>query len=236
MPYRRLPKTDTARLKALKTVLECNDIYTVKNRFIDWQILNDAKKMYEKLLTANQQYNMCFNAQTRNSGKIDRLQKKADMYISHFIQVLYFAMQRGEIKEVNKQLYKLKDGDYSLPNIKSYEGLLTVGKNIIEGEKARLKKGGRPIYNPTIGMVSTHYDIFKEAYEGQKRLQNRTNQAFEALKVLRPEVDKVLLDLWNQIEKHFESEPVDTRFDQCRKYGVVYYYRSREREKMKETE
>ena len=163
MPYRRLPKTDTARLKALKTVLECNDIYTVKNRFIDWQILNDAKKMYEKLLTANQQYNMCFNAQTRNSGKIDRLQKKADMYISHFIQVLYFAMQRGEIKEVNKQLYKLKDGDYSLPNIKSYEGLLTVGKNIIEGEKARLKKGGRPIYNPTIGMVSTHYDIFKEA-------------------------------------------------------------------------
>ena len=31
MPYRRLPKTDAARLKALKTLLDNNDIYTVRN-------------------------------------------------------------------------------------------------------------------------------------------------------------------------------------------------------------
>ncbi len=236
MPYRRLPKTDTARLKALKTVLDNNEVYTVRNRFIDWHVLNNAQKMYEKLLTANQQYKLCFNAQTRNSGKIERLQKNAEMYISHFIQVLYMSMQRGEIKESNKQLYNLKEGDYALPNIKTYDGILVYGKSIINGEKARLKTGGRPIYNPTIGMVSTHYDIFKEAYDAQKRLQERTNKAFDILKNIRPEVDEVLLDLWNQVEKNFEKEPQDTRFDMCRKYGVVYYYRSSEKEKMEETE
>ena len=43
MPYRRLPKTDSARLKALKTLLENNEIYTVRNRFIDWKLLNRAQ-------------------------------------------------------------------------------------------------------------------------------------------------------------------------------------------------
>lgn len=232
MPYRRLPKTDAARLKALKTVIDNNEIYTVNNRFIDWKTLNEAQQVYHKLLTANQQYNMCYNAQIRNSGKIDKLQRNAEMYISHFIQVLYLAMQRGEIKENNKKLYSLTDGDYSLPNIKTYDGILTSGINIIKGEKARIKNGGRPIYNPTISMVATHYDIFKEAYEKHKSLQDKTNKAFDVLKVIRPDVDRVLLDLWNQIEKHFEDEPIDTRLDECRKFGVVYYYRSSEKVKV----
>ena len=44
MPYRRLPKTDAARLRALKTLLDNNDIYTVRNRFIDWKTLNRAQR------------------------------------------------------------------------------------------------------------------------------------------------------------------------------------------------
>lgn len=232
MPYRRLPKTDAARLKALKTVIDNNEIYTVKNRFIDWKTLNEAQQVYQKLLTANQQYNMCYNAQIRNSGKIDKLQRNAEMYISHFIQVLYLAMQRGEIKECNKKLYSLTEGDYSLPNIKTYDGILTSGINIIKGEQTRIKNGGRPIYNPTISMVATHYDIFKEAYEKHKSLQDKTNKSFEVLKVIRPDVDRVLLDLWNQIEKHFENEPIEKKLDECRKFGVVYYYRSSEKAKV----
>ena len=43
MPYRRLPKTDAARLKALKTLLDNNDIYTVRNKFIDWKLINNAQ-------------------------------------------------------------------------------------------------------------------------------------------------------------------------------------------------
>jgi hypothetical protein len=232
MPYRRLPKTDAARLKALKTVIDNNEIYTVKNRFIDWKTLNEVQQVYQKLLTANQQYNMCYNAQIRNSGKIDKLQRNAEMYISHFIQVLYLAMQRGEIKESNKKLYSLSEGDYSLPNIKTYDGILKSGINIIKGEKARIKNGGRPIYNPTISMVATHYDIFKEAYDKHKMLQDKTNKSFEILKVIRPDVDRVLLDLWNQIEKHFDEEPLEIKLDECRKFGIVYYYRSTEKIKV----
>ena len=52
-----------------------------------------------------------------------------------------------------------------------------------------------------------------------------SKSAFETVK---PEVDAVLLDLWNQIEAYFASEPPEVRYAECRKLGVVYYYRRKE--------
>lgn len=228
MPYRRLPNTDASRLRALKTLLESNDIYTVRNRFIDWKTLNRAQPAYDKLLTASEQYRLCYAAQLRNTGKGDKLQRNATMYVSHFLQVLMMSVERGEIKKSSLKLYGLEEDCNALPNIKNVSGLLEWGRLAVEGEKARIKKGGRPIYNPTIGMVSTHLDIFRENNEQQKRLQDRTAQALENLKKIRPEVDGVLLELWNQIEAKFKNEPPEVRFTECRKYGVVYYYRRKE--------
>lgn len=228
MPYRRLPNTDASRLRALKTLLDSNDIYTVRNRFIDWKTINRAQPAYDKLLTASEQYRMCYAAQLRNTGKGDKLQRNATMYVSHFLQVLMMSVERGEIKKSSLKLYGLEEDCNALPNIKNVSGLLEWGRLAVEGEKARIKKGGRPIYNPTIGMVSTHLDIFRENNEQQKRLQDRTAQALENLKKIRPEVDGVLLELWNQIEANFKNEPPEVRFTECRKYGVVYYYRRKE--------
>ena len=228
MPYRRLPKTDTARLKALKTLLDNNDTYTVRERFIDWKTINKAQPAYDKLLTASEQYKVNLKAQTRFTGKIDKLQKNAMMYLSHFLQVLFLAVERGEIKRSCLTLYGLDEEASAVPHLKTIDGLLDWGQKIIAGEKARLKQGGRPSYNPTIGMVSTHYDIYCEAIERQRLLQDRVNDSIEKLRLLRPAVDEVILDLWNQIEHHFVNEPPETRFNHCREYGIVYYYRRHE--------
>ena len=228
MPYRRLPKTDAARLKALKTLLDNNDTYTVRDRFIDWKTINDAQPAYDKLLTAYEQNRMNLKAQSRFTAKIDKLQKNAYMYVSHFLQVLFLAVERGEVKRQHLLLYGLQEDSSTVPNIKTVDGLLEWGQKVIDGEKARLKKGGKPIYNPTIGMVSTHYDIYKDIIERQRALVLKSNRSLERLQELRPKVDEVLLDLWNQIEQHFASEPPETRFNHCREYGVVYYYRRHE--------
>ena len=228
MPYRRLPKTDAARLRALKTVLDSNDLYTVRNRFVDWQTINRARPAYDRLLTASEQYRLACSARVRGVGKIDKLQRNASMYVSHFLQVLMMAVERGEIKRSALKLYGMDEGTSTLPNMKSIGGLLRWGRLAVEGEKARVKQGGRPIYNPTIGMVSTHIDIFNDCYQQQKRLKDNIERALESLKRIRPEVDDVILELWNQIEAHFKDEPPKTRFDMCRKFGVVYYYRKGE--------
>ena len=98
MPYRRLPKTDAARLKALKTVLDNGDLYTVREHFISWKVLNSAQSLYNQLLTAVEQYKVAYASQVRHSDKNNGLKARASMYLSHFIQVLYMGVERGEIK------------------------------------------------------------------------------------------------------------------------------------------
>ena len=192
MPYRRLPKTDASRLKALKTLLDNDSLYTVNGRFIDWKTMNAVQPAYNQLKTAVDQYALQLQVQTRRAPYVEKPQRKAMMYVGHFIQVLLMAVERGE------------------------------------GEKKRLSQGGRAIYNPTIGMVSTHFDIFNEAYEQQLRLKQQTQMALEKVQELRPKVDEIILELWNQIEAHFQNEPPEVRFEQCRKCGVIYYYRRNE--------
>ena len=63
----------------------------------------------------------------------------------------------------------------------------------------------------------------------QKQYQTKTTEALADIDAIRPQVDEVILQLWNQIEKHFENEPPETKYALCRKYGVVYYYRRHEK-------
>lgn len=228
MPYRRLPKTDSARLKALKVVLDNNDVYTAGNRIIEWKTLNKAQPAYDKLFDACQQYNISMKNQIKKSTKNTQLQRNAELYLSHFVQVLYMAIERGEIKDSYLELYGLTPGIYILPNFKTCEGLVENGPKIIEGEKMRLKKSGMPIYNPTIAKVAVHWDIFNEAYRNRKSLQKGTALALERVSALRGDVDSIILDIWNQVEKAFADLPLERRFEECRKYGVVYYYRRNE--------
>jgi hypothetical protein len=228
MPYRRLPKTDAARLKALKTVLDDETVYATRGSFVSWKTLNEAQRVYDKLFTDYSQYRIFQKAQTRQTAKLTRLQHKAIMYLSHFIQVLFMSVERGEIKNDVLNLYGLDNDAKVLPNIKTISGLTEWGEKIIKGEKERVKRGGRPIYNPTIGMVSTHYDIFREFIKQQNQFIQQTSSSLETMKKIRTEADKVILELWNQIEQHFVSFPPEQRFAACRKFGVIYYYRSSE--------
>lgn len=209
-------------------MLDNNEIYVVRNRFIDWQTLNRAQPAYDRLLTACEQYKLALAAQTRNRHKMERSMQLAQMYVSHFIKVLLMSVERGEIKKQHLPLYGFAEEDSNVPLLNTVNTIKEWGQKIIEGEKARLKKGGRPIYNPSIGMVSTHYDIFVTASTQQNELQERTKKAGAEVAKLRSEVDAILQDLWNQIEKHYENEPPEVRFKKCREFGIIYYYRRHE--------
>lgn len=228
MPYRRLPKTDAARLKALKTLLESDVLYSIRNRFLDYQLVNRAQPAYERLLTANDQYKLSFQAQTRVTPKIEKAQRTALLFLNHFIQVLLMAVERGEVKRELLALYQLPEDTTAVPNLKSIDRLIEWGDKIVNGEKQRIKQGGRPIYNPAIGTVIAHMDVFKDTLEQQKKLQARTQRVQDELNNIRPEVDEIILEVWNQVEKHYENEPPEIRYPECRKLGIVYYYRRHE--------
>ena len=108
-----------------------------------------------------------------------------------------------------------------------------MGRKIVEGESRRISQGGIPIYNPTIAKVRVHYDIFMESYERQRNLQALTARSLEALASMRSEADALILDIWNQVErKYAEVMPNEKRLELCRAYGLIYYYRTGEKEEI----
>jgi hypothetical protein len=228
MPYRRLPNTDEARIRALEKAVQAGDSQNVLQQIVPFEVLNEARTLLYRFKEAQKAYQQTLKAQTQSNKKYQVLVKNAKLYISHFIQVFNLAIIRREIKEELKELYGLNPTDYSTPDMLSDNALLSWGEKIIKGENERIQKGGAPIYNPTIAKVKVHYDLFKEAFYAQKMHQKNTSRRLKALNEMRTPADKVILDTWNAIEESFKDLSGEVRLDKCRTFGVMYYYRKGE--------
>ena len=104
MPYRRLPNTDQARVRALKAAVEKGDVYNVRDLAISLKTLFEARNFLQRFEAAQIYYTQCYENQSRASRKHQANVKTARLYISHFIQVLNLAVLRDEIKAVHKKL------------------------------------------------------------------------------------------------------------------------------------
>lgn len=228
MPYRRLPNTDNARIRALKTAIEKSN--TLFGEGVITLDLRKLEVMLRNFENSQVRYRQSLDMQVSSNHKFQKLIKNARLYISHFIQVLNFCIIRGEIKKELKQLYNIDPDNFTVPDLTSNDALLYWGDNVVKGEQARLSQGGVPIYNPTIARVNVAFSQFKDAYFTQKTHQNSTVRQLDMLSEQRKEVDEVLTILWNQIESSFSSLPAKERLERCKEYGVVYYLRKEERE------
>ena len=150
------------------------------------------------------------------------------MYISHFVQVLYMSFVRAEIKESQLEFYNLENDNMVVPDLTSNELILEWGKKIIDGENERISKGGVPIYNPSIAKVNVMFSLFKEGYQTQKLHQKSTLRIMDDVAAYREKVDKVIFDIWEEVEKSSLEISSEKRLDSNREYGIVYYYRKGE--------
>lgn len=230
MPYRRLPNTDQARIRAMKAVVaKCGESGVIDPN-VSLKTQQAVQNFLVRFEAAQSYYAECYERQARAASAHHRHVKMARLYISHFIQVLNLAVIRNEIRAIQKELYGLNVQETALPDLSSETALADWGRKVIEGERKRMGQGGIPIYNPTIAKVKVHYDIFMESYEKQKNLQVATARSLEALAAMRAEADRLILDVWNQVEKAFADVlPLEKRLEQCRAYGVIYYYRTGEK-------
>ncbi|MFV0404111.1 MAG: hypothetical protein ACK5KV_09215 [Bacteroides graminisolvens] len=230
MPYRRLPNTDQARIRAMEKLLEKVGMISVSEMAVSLNTISKIRGLLNRFRRLSEYYKDCFDNQSKASRKHQENTKLARLYISHFIQVLNLAALRMEIKPAQKNYYGLQPNVHNVPDLISETALMEWGEKIIVGEMKRTSEGGIPIYNPTIAKVKVRYDIFVESNERQKNLQRLTAESLEDVTLMRPQVDELILDAWNQIEDYFKDMPdVDKRLDLCREYGIVYYYRAGEK-------
>ncbi len=237
MPYRRLPNTDQARLRALRIAIDEHQKLNDTNNFVlSYRLIQEAKVYLNQFDKTLSQYRQALEAQIEANRNSQNVIKNARLYVSHFIQVMNLCVIRNEIKREHKELYKLAPDDFAVPDLSTEAALLEWGKNLIEGEETRLRSGGTQIYNPSIAKVKVHYDKFKEHKTEQAVYQRNTSRFLEAVAEMRQRGDEIIQQMWNEVEAHYASLPPYDRLQACQKYGLVYYYRRGEAELRPESE
>lgn len=134
-----------------------------------------------------------------------QMKTAARLYISHFVQVLNLAVIRLEVRTAHLAYYGLeKNSKNSVPDLSTESALVEWGRKIVDGETKRLSQGGIDL-QPHNSKSQVHYDIFMDSYEKQRSFQSLTARSLEALAWMRTEADRLILDIWNQVEKKFEE-------------------------------
>lgn len=228
MPYRRLPNTDSARIRALKAA-------HTKGKSIPPILLSYSQSTFSKVElfinsfeSAMAHYKSAYNSQVERGKEYVRLAKKAKLYVSHFIQVLNMAIARGEFQPSIREVYGMELDEKRIPMLNTESELLEWGKKIIDGETLRLQKGQTPISNPTIAVVKVRFQQFVEAYNNQKILQQNTQRQLHELNALRGKADEIILSIWNEVEASFADLPDEERRKKAGEYGIVYVFRKNE--------
>jgi hypothetical protein len=230
MPYRRLPNTDVARLKALKSALVAGSEIPPFKLAFSQHTLQQLRHFFTSFEQMMQQQRSSFSSQSSKSKELNVITRKAKLYISHFYQVLNFAIMRNEIPASARKFYGLRENDSRIPNLNTEKDIIFWGDKLIKGESERISNGGNPITNPTSAVVRVRYEQFLEAVRYQKVLQKSTNYATDKVAAMRSEADNIILSIWNEVEKTFDLLPEEVRREKASKYGVTYVFRPYERE------
>lgn len=228
MPYRRLPNTDNARIRALKAAIEKCEDTDYREVPIDMKTLQEAKNILSQFIEICNRYQITYNTQIKTNSNFQHKVKNARMYLSHFIQVIYMCVLRSEIKHDNLSLYGLDESKFIVPDLNSNDSILEWGIKIINGEEARIANGGVPIYNPTIAKVKVIFSLFKDGYQTQKIHQKATTRTLKEVADARINVDEIIYRIWEQVESRNSDLPVDQRIERNMEYGLIYYYRKGE--------
>src|SRR5664280_503281 len=228
MPYRRLPNTDSARMKALKSALEKGQELPPNQMSYSPKILIRLRHFLPLFEHSIQLQRQSVASQGKRSKDYNETVRKARMYLTHFIRVMNMAVLRGDLPAEARAYFGLATNESVVPSLNTDNDLVSWGKRVIEGEEFRLKKGGSPITNPTIAVVKVRYEKFIEAYSSHKSLIKKTLDYAERTNDMRKEADDLILQIWNEVEAKQSSLPEDIRKKESEEYGMVYFYRKNE--------
>jgi hypothetical protein len=231
MPYRRLPNTDTARLKAMKAALERGKNLPPQLLAFSAKSTIRLEKIFPLFENNIRLYRQSVLKQGKSNEDYNDLQKKARLYITHFIRVMNMAISRGELTAETRAFYAIAKEDTSVPLLRTENELVSWGRRIIEGEEFRVRKGGNPVTNPSIAVVKVRFETFLEAFAFRKGLEKKTLETLEKNMELRRDADEIILHIWNEVEITHRNFPEEERLRLNEDYGIKYFYRKSELEK-----
>ena len=233
MPYRRLPTTDKARLRALEASLEMVSETEMENPAISKPTLYELKNVKTAFENHLKHYEFDAKIESEKNAEYKASLEKARMYVSHFIQILYMKIEREELKSEILSFYDLQDLNMKMPALNTESEILKWGTKLIDGEKKRMQNGGSPIYNPSIALVKVKVEDFKDIAVFQQNLKRNTLRSYDKLQEKRKTTNDFISSLWTEIEENFEGSSSKHKRQNAQEYGVVYVFRRNEKKKLK---
>jgi beta-glucosidase-like glycosyl hydrolase len=228
MPYRRLPNTDSARLRALKKAIEMSKEIPPFRLAFSMKTLVRIQAflpLFENTISHQKQ---TLNNQTEKAKSNQDTARKARLYLTHFLKVMNMAVARGELQPETRSFYGIAADDATIPSLTTENELVAWGKRIIDGEEYRIRKGNMPVMNPTIAVVKVRYEKFLESRTHYKTINRRATECINRTSEMRREADELIATLWNEIEAGFASLPEEEKRAGTEKYGVIYVFRKNE--------
>jgi len=228
MPYRRLPNTDSARLRAMKKALEMSKNIPPFRLAFSMKTLVRLQGMLPVFENAISHQRQTLVNQAEKVRTNQEAARKARIYITHFLRVMNMAITRGELPPETRSFYGIAPEDASLPSLATENELVAWGKRIIDGEEYRIRRANMPVTNPSIAVVKPRYEKFLETRNHYKTINRRAVECVNRTSELRREADELITSLWNEIEVSFSSLNEEEKRASTEKYGLVYVFRKGE--------
>ncbi len=238
MPYRRLPNTDQARIRAIQGAINKSNEESFNDHVLEFNTIYTARNFIAQFESEVSQYHQNTSNRINANRDYKHMVNNARMYISHFIQMLNMAIARGDIAPEARLEYGLPVNSSRVPDLTTEEEIYQWGKKIIEGEMRRTHNGyvGYRLQNPPIAIVKVHYDTFCDNRPLHSIHRNTYNRAIDRITEMRIKADALILDIWNQVEYYFRNCKPYEKLCKCKEYGLIYYYRTGEQHLTPETD
>jgi len=228
MPYRRLPNTDVARLRALRIAFEKGkELPPFKLAFAQ-STLQKVQSNIHFFESAVQETRQAFNVQVTKSKEYNKMLKKLKLYMSHFVQVTNMAIARGDLAASDREYFGFGKNQRKVPLFSTENEVIEWGEKLIRGETLRLSKGLNAVTNPSMAVLKVRYENYLDAYNYQKTLQKNLQRSQKKLIELRVIIDTIITSIWNEVEDFYKELPDDLKRKSSGIYGVVYFYRKGE--------
>ena len=226
MYIKRVPETDDGKIRALQAAVDREEVNGMQ------EIILSAAEVEELhfFITSYEGARVVLKQTIKDSAKAQteygELFKNAEMYISHFIQVLQLTVIRNEIKpEILLDDYGFESGkELELPDLSTEEAVIYWGEKMIQGEAKRMSRGGYPLYNPAIAKVKVHYELFLDVVHSTKIYKQNMIRQQAGLYELQKKAESMIRDIWSRVEEKYGNLPLEELSEVYQSYKISYHY------------
>jgi len=224
----KLPETDEEKIEILQATIAQEEINEAWDKILSIMELQELR-----IFTTNYEgeyfvLKQAIMDKEKAKNLYEELFKNAQLYITHFIQVLILTVIRNEIKAENLSMYGLDEKNPVIPDLSTENAILSWGEKLIQGESERTCRGGIPLYNPAIAKVKVHYELFKESIYNlafcEKNLLRLQNNIVD----IQKKSNELIRKIWTKVEERYNRTSPDEQALRFKAYKMQFFYRKGE--------